>query len=74
MDKSDKKIKIKLSNGQTEYVTQDQLESLNFQRKLKDQNAASIKTNGPFSRLILLCGFSILATFVILWFSNPGTI
>jgi len=64
------KLKIKRSDGRVQYVTQDELEELNFQRKLKDQSTLSAKASSPFPRLIMLCGFSLIIAVAILWFSR----
>lgn len=64
------KIKIKRSNGQVQYVTRDELEKLNYERKRRDQAAASSTSTGPFVWLIALSGFSLFVVASILWLSN----
>tara|TARA_R110002073_G_scaffold170327_8_gene327204 strand:+ start:262 stop:471 length:210 start_codon:yes stop_codon:yes gene_type:complete len=66
MDKA-KKIKIRRSSGEVQYVTQEELDALNDRRKRRDQERGWGKVSNPVQSLFKIILFLLGITVLFLW-------
>jgi len=67
MDAKAKKIKIRRSSGEVQYVTQKELDALNDRRKRRDQERGWGKVSNPAQSLFKIILFILGATVLFLW-------